>query len=178
MKLIFIYGPPATGKLTVAEELVKKTNYRLFHNQLAVDLLSSVFEWGSPAFVEIKHLIWLKVFEKAAESSLEGMIFTFVYAKNHDDKLVNQIIKTVEERNGKVYLIRLYCDQNELMRRVKGESRTRYTKVKDRDRLKEMIAKWEMLSDVPGRKSLSIDNTHLSPEDVADKIIRYVGLNN
>jgi tRNA uridine 5-carbamoylmethylation protein Kti12 len=32
MKLIFLYGPPAVGKLTVAQELVTLTGYKLFHN--------------------------------------------------------------------------------------------------------------------------------------------------
>ena len=39
MKLIFIYGLPATGKLTVAVELAAMTGYKLFHNHLVVDLL-------------------------------------------------------------------------------------------------------------------------------------------
>ena len=32
-KLIFIYGPPADGKLTTARELEKVTGYKLVHNQ-------------------------------------------------------------------------------------------------------------------------------------------------
>jgi len=32
MRLVFIYGMPATGKLTVAKELVDITGYALFHN--------------------------------------------------------------------------------------------------------------------------------------------------
>jgi hypothetical protein len=43
MRLVFIYGIPATGKLTVAQELAKRTGYSLFHNHLVVDLLLSLF---------------------------------------------------------------------------------------------------------------------------------------
>lgn len=39
MKLLFIYGPPASGKLTVAREPAALTGYRLFHNHLVVDAL-------------------------------------------------------------------------------------------------------------------------------------------
>jgi hypothetical protein len=39
MKLTFIYGLPATGKLTIAVELAAMTGYKLFHNHLVVDLL-------------------------------------------------------------------------------------------------------------------------------------------
>jgi len=77
MRLIFIYGLPATGKLTVAQELVAITGYKLFHNHLVVDLLLSVFDFGSPQFVQLREQVWLSVFEQAGRSQLPGMIFTF-----------------------------------------------------------------------------------------------------
>jgi hypothetical protein len=52
MRLVFIYGLPATGKLTVARELAAMTVFRLFHNHLAVDLLLLVFDfWSEPLIV-------------------------------------------------------------------------------------------------------------------------------
>jgi len=52
MKLIFIYGPPAVGKLTVAEELVKLHDYRLFHNHLTLDLVRNIYpEFNQQMFV-------------------------------------------------------------------------------------------------------------------------------
>src|SRR5712672_481087 len=77
MKLIFISGLPGVGKLTVAKELSALTGYRLFHNHLVVDLLMSVFPFGSPQFVELRESIWLSVFEQACRGSLPGLIFTF-----------------------------------------------------------------------------------------------------
>ena len=61
MRLIFVYGLPATGKLTVARELALITGFQVFHNHLAVDLLLSVFEFGSRPFVELREQIWLSV---------------------------------------------------------------------------------------------------------------------
>jgi hypothetical protein len=73
MKLIFLYGLPATGKLAVAVELAAMTGYKLFHNHLVVDLLLSVFEFGSPPFVEMREEIWLSVFEQLhAEGVFDG----------------------------------------------------------------------------------------------------------
>jgi hypothetical protein len=51
MRLIFLYGLPATGKHTVAQYLAALTGYKLFHNHLAVDLLLSVFDFGTQPFV-------------------------------------------------------------------------------------------------------------------------------
>ena len=72
-----MYGMPATGKLTVAQELARITGYKLFHNHLVVDLLLSVFEFGSTPFVEMREQIWLSVFAHAGRSGMEGLIFTF-----------------------------------------------------------------------------------------------------
>lgn len=62
MKLIFIYGLPVMGKLTVAQELMAITGYKVFHNHLVVDTLLSVFEFGSPEFVELREQFWLSIF--------------------------------------------------------------------------------------------------------------------
>jgi len=53
MRLIFIYGPPATGKLTVAKELAKLTKYKIFHNHLTVDLIGSVLKFGTKTFLTL-----------------------------------------------------------------------------------------------------------------------------
>jgi hypothetical protein len=37
VKLVVLYGLPATGKLMVARELSRLTGLRLFHNHLTVD---------------------------------------------------------------------------------------------------------------------------------------------
>ena len=57
MRLIFVYGMPASGKLTVARELAELTGYKLFHNHLVVDLLLSVFAFGSDGFVELRNAV-------------------------------------------------------------------------------------------------------------------------
>src|SRR5260370_40198109 len=79
MKLIFLYGLPGVGKLTVARELAKLTGSRIFHNHLVVDLVDSVFEFGSEPFVELREAIWLAVFLKAVATELDCLVFTFAF---------------------------------------------------------------------------------------------------
>ncbi len=38
MKLILIYGPEASGKLTVAGELAAITGNRVFHNHVSIEV--------------------------------------------------------------------------------------------------------------------------------------------
>jgi|GEM_PF-6120340 hypothetical protein len=43
MKLIFIYGPPASGKLTIAEIVSARTGIPLFHNHISRDLVKDIY---------------------------------------------------------------------------------------------------------------------------------------
>ena len=52
MIVIFLHGPPASGKYTVGKVLSALLGVPLFHNHLAVDLARSLFEFGTPGFVK------------------------------------------------------------------------------------------------------------------------------
>jgi cytidylate kinase len=56
VKLLFIHGPPAAGKLTIAKPVAKTTQWPLFHNHLIVDAVGAVFPFGSPPFRLAKRL--------------------------------------------------------------------------------------------------------------------------
>ena len=94
MNLIFLYGPPASGKLTIAEELSSKTGYKLFHNHLTQDLAGEIYPDFGPQRFGLAARIRLDVFEYAAKSGTD-LIFTFVYSGDEDDKqFVADAIKT------------------------------------------------------------------------------------
>ena len=50
MNLVFIYGPPGVGKLSVARELARATGYKLFDNHVSIACAESVFEFGTKPF--------------------------------------------------------------------------------------------------------------------------------
>jgi hypothetical protein len=129
MKLIFIYGMPAVGKLTVAEELVNVTGYKLFHNHLAVDLLQTVFKFGSPQFVALREEFWLSIFDQAARSGLPGMIFTFNPESTVRAEFITNTVKVIEAAGGKVDFVELTCELPELKRRISSMSRLQYKKL-------------------------------------------------
>ena len=49
-KLVFTYGPPAVGKLTVAAELARIMGFKLYRNHVSVDAVKLVFEFVTPTF--------------------------------------------------------------------------------------------------------------------------------
>jgi hypothetical protein len=129
MKLIFIYGLPAAGKLTVAQELAGITGYRLFHNHLVVDLLLSVFDFGRAPFVKLREEIWLSVFDQACRARLPGLIFTFAPESTVRPTFLSEAQNTIAAGGGEIDFIELVCPLEELKRRLDSPSRLQYHKL-------------------------------------------------
>ena len=91
MKLIFLHGMPGVGKLTVARELAELTGFKLFHNHLTVDLVGSVFPFGSRQFIALRESIWLDVFARTASENLAGLIFTFAYDRSVPRDFIDKV---------------------------------------------------------------------------------------
>ena len=177
MKLIFLYGPPAVGKLTVAKELSKLTGFKVFHNHLTTDLVASIFELGDEVRTNFISRYRLELIDAGAKRGVD-MIFTFAYAKGPDDGFVRKIVRRVRKHGGEVCFVRLHCDRAELFRRAKSPWRKPFKKIKTLKTLKETMQKYDLFSDFPYGKSLVIDNTGLSPRQVALKIRNHFGLAN
>lgn len=176
MKLVFIYGPPAVGKLTVAEELAATTGFKLFHNHLTVDLALALFDFGTPSFGRYVDHLRLEAFETAGCEGIVGLIFTFVYAYALDDEFIRQVVKIVENNGGAVCFVQLICAREELERRVLADSRQRFRKIKTVEKLQDMLTRYELFKPIPFEQSLTIDTTHLSPQDAARMIVEHFGL--
>jgi FPC/CPF motif-containing protein YcgG len=75
-----------------------------------------------------------------------------------------------------VCLVQLTCDKNSLEQRVIDEARARRGKVATIELLREIMGRHDLFSAVPGRESLSIDNTNLAPEEAARLVVEHYGL--
>jgi AAA domain len=176
MKLLFLYGAPAVGKLTVARGLAGLTGYKLFHNHLTVDLVGSLFDFGSEQAERLSTKFRLEMFREAALANLPGVVFTFVYARGDDDAFVQQTIDAVEPHGGTVHFVLLTCEERELLRRVGQESRASFGKIRDAEQLQALRRRYDLDSPVPQRESLVVDTTHLPPQETARRIVRHFRL--
>ncbi|MBT4596869.1 MAG: AAA family ATPase [Candidatus Diapherotrites archaeon] len=170
MKLVVIYGPPATGKLTVANELTKIVDYKLFHNHLTVDLMNSVLEFGTEEYFKLSDKLRLMLLEEAAKQKVTGVIFTWCYGFPDDNAWTKKLINRIERVGGKVCFVQLVCDKQELFKRVKNPSRKKFEKTKSKKSLENCFKKWDLFTPIPFVKNLIIDNTNLSAKKVARKI--------
>jgi hypothetical protein len=173
MNLIFIHGAPAVGKLTIARELANLTGYRLFHNHLTVDLVTSVFEFGSAPFVLLREQIWLSVFQEAVRNNL-SLIFTFNPERTVRERFIQDAIDIVEAGNGKIIFIELTCSADELERRLQSPSRSQFGKLNSLElfqQLKEGGAfEFAKLPDSGG----TFDTTNHTPKETAALIQTFL----
>jgi len=172
MRLIFIHGPPAVGKLTVARELAQLTGLPLFHNHLAVDVLTPLFEFGSPSFVKLRELIWLSVFQEAAKNDV-SLIFTFAPERTVRPSFIQDTIATVEARGGVVRFVRLTCGAREIEQRLASPSRAEFGKLQSLDQYQTLTRAGAF--DYPELPAvLTVDTGAVSPREAAVTIRAFL----
>jgi hypothetical protein len=174
--LIFIYGLPATGKLSVARELVALTGYKLFHNHLAVDLLLPVFEFGSAPFVELREKIWLAVFEEAPRNNFPGLIFTFAPEKTVRPQFIPSAVTTITRAGGTVEFVELTCSMPELKRRIENPSRREYGKLTSVSLFERLCAEEVFATPAMPKPTIIIDTSVCTPAQAASQIQERLGL--
>jgi hypothetical protein len=63
--VVFIHGPAASGKHTIGNLVSEQLGVPLFHNHLTVDLVGTLFDFGTEAFIELRAEIWRSAFTAA-----------------------------------------------------------------------------------------------------------------
>jgi predicted kinase len=171
--LVYLYGPPAAGKLTIAERLVPLTGYRLFHNHLTVNAVRSVFEFGSRPFTDVLHRLRLDVLATAMEAGI-SVIFTNNSAWGSPDArtrfqtFADTCADEVHKAGGRTLFVQLTAAPEVLERRLGNTSRLDHAKLIDVARLRELLAQ---LDPTPLHESdLTIDTGVLAPEAAAQRV--------
>jgi hypothetical protein len=129
-QIIFLFGRPGVGKLTIGELLAVNTGYRLLHNHAVVDLVASLFSFGSPPFVALREKLWLDAIDACIAAKSEGVIMTFAPESTVTDEFIPTLKKRVGKR-GSLRFIELRCSDSELETRITAESRGKFGKLRN-----------------------------------------------
>jgi len=175
MDLIFLHGPAAAGKLTVARELAKLTGLRLFHNHLIVDAVTAVFDFGTEPFILLREQMWLVIFREAAKRNV-SLIFTFAPERAVGKSFIQDTVDTVESAGGRVLVIELTCPLEELERRMESASRAEFSKLRSLELFRELQQTGAFAYPKLPDSGLSIDTSQLSPYEAAVKICEFFSL--
>ena len=131
MKLVFLFGAGAVGKMTVGQELRKITDLRLFHNHMTIDLVTEVFGYFHDELIyKMRELI----FEEFAASSNYGLIHTYIWAfdQKSDWDYIEHFTNIFRKNGADVYYVELVAPQEVRLLRNATENRLKH-KVPKRD---------------------------------------------
>ncbi len=177
MRLIIIHGPPAAGKLTVANALSKRTYFKVFHNHLSIDCTEPVFEFGTPGFWDINVKLRAFVIAEAARRDID-VIHTFCYAKDVDDDYYREMVAAATDNGGEVHAVYVNSRDEIRKQRIGNESRVKMRKLTDPASVDRQRGEDLLFSVHPDfvDETLVIDTSDISPDEAASLIIERFGL--
>lgn len=179
MKLIFLYGPPAAGKLTVATELARITGYKLMDNHKATDFLEEAFPRSDdrlqPWRSKLGRKIRIDLVGAAAEADV-NLIITFAPLSAGMFDFIRNIAQAVTDNGGELCMVQLLPSPKVLEERVSSESR-KGVKIDNIERWHELTDNNEgAFATFPDREHLVLDNSTLTPQQAAQAIVEYYQL--
>ena len=177
MKLLFLIGNTAVGKMTVGQELTKITPFRLFHNHMTIEPVIQVFgDYERKIVARLRDVF----FEEFAASDHYGLIFTYLWAFDCQEdwdyiEHVKSVFGLAEED---IYYVELVAPQDVRLARNASENRLK-NKVSKRDigssnrRLLNDDIRYRCESlpgEIPFPNYLRLENADLSPHEAAARI--------
>lgn len=179
MKLLFIFGNAAVGKMSVGQELMKITGLRLFHNHMAIEPTIEILGYYDAQMVRRLREV---VFEEFLKSNNEGIIFTYLWAfdMQSDWDYIAHLTELYESQGAEIYCVELVASREIRLKRNETENRLRNKASKrdlefsrktfyDIDR-KHRAESFE--GEIPFENYIKIDNSDLEPDEVAQIVKR------
>jgi hypothetical protein len=175
MKLLFLHGAPATGKLTVAKALLRMVPGRLLDNHAAIDLARTMFDFGAPGFSELVHSVRCAALEAATAYGVTLVVMTFCYVEPDDRVLFDQFEEIMRRHGGELLPVFLHCSREEAARRVGNPDRVERRKMTSEASLRKYLDDFNF-SPVPRPDCLELDTEVKPAEATAREIVRHLAL--
>jgi hypothetical protein len=185
--LLFVFGPPAVGKMTVGRAIADRSRFRLFHNHHVIEPLLDVFDYETPEFQTLMNEFRQRVLEEAAAADID-LVFTLVWAldKPEDARAVRRHLAPFIEAGRQIAVLELAAGLETRLARNGTELRLAEKKSK-RDRAwsddnVRGLERIQMNTGVPAPGDdliapfphLRIDNPDRTPDDVAAETLAWL----
>jgi hypothetical protein len=173
-QVIFLFGRPGVGKLTVGELLSVETGYRFLHNHAVVDLATSLFSFGTPPFVVLREKLWLIAIDACLATRMSGVIMTFAPEATVTEEFIPTLQKRVTARGGFLRFVELRCSDTELEIRIKADSRAQFGKLRDIYQFRKLDKAGVFDRPRMPDAELVVDTTHTNPLESARAIAKHL----
>lgn len=183
MKLLFLIGDAAVGKMTVGQELMKISDLRLFHNHMTIEPVLEVFgQFRGKTIQRLRKVI----FEDFATSDCYGMIFTIMWAfdMQSDWDYIAHVSDIFKQHDADIYYVELVAPQEIRLEHNVSENRLKHKPSKrdiesSNQRLLRDDNNYRCVSndgEITFENYIKIDNSNLSAKEVAKIIKEYFSL--
>jgi len=180
--LVYLFGYPGVGKNTIARELEKQSSLIAIQNHLLSNAFRHVasrqpadsYKKLEPDLRHHTMKAWLNFLDFVGKAlPYQGMVFTSVLYQNDPDRVefFDFIRNWAVEQGREFYPVRLFCDADELARRIQSPGRNSEFKLTDTAVLSDIMSRYHVLEP---RNSLTLDVTHLSAAEAAQKILLHL----
>ena len=173
--IIHLNGWPGSGKLTVARVVARKLDARLLDNHTLHDVSMRLCDRHTREYWELYYQVRDVAFKRIlALPAHEVIVMTNALTfESERDRQVWAAVKALAlDRGVPLVAVTLQCSLDENVRRIASEGR-RDRKLTDPEPLLEWRSTLTLLTDGAVR-SLAIDNTNRTPDQVADQIVSFV----
>lgn len=173
MRLIFLHGPPAAGKYTVAKELAALTGFELYHNHLVVDGVLKAHAFGTPGFVAERDRLWREFFTQYPAPGRANIIFTFNPENTVPQAFIDWLFAEPVRRGVKFTSVEITADEAVIESRIATEQRRRFKKLTDVAVYRQLRASGAFAAPRIPHTSLRIDSGLLAPGVAARQIVAH-----
>lgn len=168
---VFLHGPPACGKYTVARELAALTGFELYHNHLVVDEVLKSHAFGTPAFVAERDRLWREHFTAFLRRRPPvGLIFTFNPENSVPQEFIDWLFASGSSAGVPLHSVGLVAPEAVLESRLGTEQRRGFRKLVDLELYRRLRTTGTFLTPVIPRTDLVLDTHTLTPADAARRI--------
>ena len=176
---LFIIGAPASGKMTIGQELSLLTDSTLFYNHQAIDFALEIYQDYTEEMWEFVRGMTFS-FLGASARNQRSVILTDVidFSNQYQLMYLKQIQDLLGDYHQEILFVELETSLEERMRRNRTENRLKYKPLKRYFEVSEReILETDKTNQLNSQKQpsglhhyLKIDNTNLSAEEVAKQI--------
>ena len=176
---VFIIGAPASGKMTIGQELSKLTGATLFFNHQPIDFALEIYQDFTEEMWEFVRSVNFSFLGTSARHH-RSVILTGVtdFSNQYNLMYLKEIQNLLDEYHQEILFVELETSLEERLRRNRTENRLKHKPLKRHIEVSEReILETDKTDQLNSQKRpsglhhyLKIDNTNLSAEEVAKQI--------
>ena len=181
MRLLLLLGDQAVGKMTVGQAIAAKTPMKLFHNHMTIEpVIELCGRYDGEAVKQLREVY----FDAFVRSAQYGLIFTYVFAFDMESEwsYIAHVVEKFERAGAQVDFCELVAPLATRLERNLTENRLREKPSKRDTAFSERLireSRHRCVSEpgeCPWESYLRLDNSCLSPDEAAERIIDHFGI--